>query len=321
MSLRFRAKTAPGWTVDSPLQPFVFPDGAVHIKGADNPQEFKYQVAVVTGLSHDDLFTLAMWAEVSRERGEQTVLILPYLPGARMDRGVPNGSYVYSQYINNIVQPDQIITIDPHSEDAVAWYPTHKMVRDWEDTGPRIRVKSQDYFKVFPVERIIRNEVQDPSSDSKPNNTYQGVIAPDKGAHDRAAAAAKVMGNLPVYTGGKSRDFETGRITGFHMEDELPDEGRFLIVDDICDGGGTFLALAEATGLPKERLDLWVTHGIFSRGIQPLLDRFGVIHTTDSFFSDSHTYFPSSVPGTHLVDKTRVKVHKLGAYLEAEINL
>lgn len=305
MTLQFRSKTVQGWTVDSPFKPVVFPDGAVHMTGADDPADYEYHFAYVRGLSHDDLFTLAMWADAADHRDEKKVLILPYLPGARMDRGVPTGAFVYANFIIDQVRPDKIITVDPHSEAALQFYLDEPIM----DIG------------VFPVERIIRNKVQDPSTDSKPNRTYDGVIAPDKGAHDRAAAAAKVMGNLPVYTGGKTRDFDTGKITGFHMEDELPDEGRFLIVDDICDGGGTFLALAEATGLPKERLDLWVTHGIFSRGIQPLLDRFGVIHTTDSFFSDSRTYFPSSVRGTHLVDKTRVKVHKLGAYLEAEINL
>lgn len=302
MSLRFRAKTVQGWTVDSPLQPLVFPDGAVHIKGADNPTVFSYQVAIATGLSHDDLFTLAMWADAADHREEKKVLILPYLPGARMDRGVPTGAFVYADFIHKMVRPDQIITIDPHSKDASQFY--------YDCSGTPL--------DIFPVERIIRNEVQDPSTDSKANHTYQGVIAPDKGAHDRAAAAAKVMGNLPVYTGGKTRDFDTGKITGFHMEDELPDEGRFLIVDDICDGGGTFLALAEATGLPKERLDLWVTHGIFSKGVGPLLDHFGVVHTTDSYFMSKGADY---LTGRIAESGNRLRVHGLMPYLEPEINL
>ncbi|QIG57935.1 phosphoribosyl pyrophosphate transferase [Microbacterium phage PauloDiaboli] len=303
MTLHFQAKVEQGFTVHSPLQPLVFPDGAVHIKGADSSQEYQYQIADVRGMSHDDLFTLAMWADAVDDREEKKVLLLPYLPGARMDRGVPTGAFVYADFIHTMIRPDQIVTLDPHSEAALQFY--------LDD--------SETSVKVFPVERIIRSRVQDPSTDSKANYTYQGVIAPDKGAHDRAAAAAHVMGNLPVYTGGKTRDFDTGKILGFHVEDELPDEGRFLIVDDICDGGGTFLALAEATGLPKERLDLWVTHGIFSKGLSGLRQHFGVVHTTNSFYAEDGD---GKIAGTGFnADPDFVKVHDITAALHGEISL
>lgn len=303
MSIHFQAKVEAGFTVDSPLQPVVFPDGAVHIKGADDPQVFKYQIANVTGLSHDELFTLAMWSEVCREREEKMVLILPFLPGARMDRGVPEGTLIYAEFIATMVRPDQLITIDPHSPQ---WVYRYNSFADRPAT-------------VFPVERVIRNVLQDPAQDTVQNNTYQGIIAPDKGAHDRAAAAAKVMGNLPVYTAGKTRDFETGKLTGFHMEDELPDEGRFLIVDDICDGGGTFIGLAEATGLAWDRLDLWVTHGIFSKGLSTLRRNFGTIHTTDSFYAEDEY---GHIAGTSWnADPDLVKAHKLVSYLYGEIDV
>lgn len=303
MTLHFQAKHKTGFTVESPLQPVVFPDGAVHIKGADAPLEYDYQIADVRGLSHDDLFTLGMWSEACEQRGEKKVLILPYLPGARMDRGVPNGSAVYGSYISTFVVPDQIITVDPHSPAArEQFFPL--------DGNPTT---------VFPVERIIRHEVQDATSDER-DQPYVGVIAPDKGAHDRAAAAARVMG-VPVYTAGKTRDFDTGKLSGFHMEDELPAEGKLLIVDDICDGGGTFIGLAEATGLPKDRLDLWVTHGIFSKGFGGLFDHFGVIHTTDSYFHMPKDSINRINAATGDDFSNYVKVHKLTPYLYPEIDL
>lgn len=303
MTITFRAKTVHGWTVDAPFKPIVFPDGAVHIQETEAPRGiFSHQIAVVTGMSHDDLFTIAMWAQACAVRGEPTVLILPYLPGARMDRGDVIGAQIYAEYLGHLVNPDLTIVIDPHSEAALEFYKS--ALRN---------------VVVFPVERIIRREVQDASTDSKPNHTYVGVIAPDKGAHDRAAAAAKVMG-VPVYQAEKTRDFETGKLSGFRMVDVPPAKGKLLIVDDICDGGGTFLGLAEATGLPKDRLDLWVTHGIFSKGFSELRKHFGAIHTTDSYMSDSSTYFPSGVPGTHVVDHDFVKIHKLMPYFEPEIS-
>lgn len=264
--IKFRAKTLNGWTVDSPLQSVTFPDGAVHISGADNPTSFDFQIAWVTGLDHSDLFTLAMWADVCSSRGERSVLVLPYLPGARMDRGVPFGSAIYGDFIRTMVRPDKLVTLDPHSDSALVSF-------------------KGSLFEtiVFPVERIIRQEIQDPSIDLQVPR-YVGVIAPDAGAVGRASRAAKVMG-VPLFRAEKVRDFSTGKLSGFGMKDHLPSEGKLLIVDDICDGGGTFLGLAEATGLTKDRLDLFVTHGVFSKGFDSLSDHFGRIYTTNSFFT------------------------------------
>ncbi|URP22265.1 phosphoribosyl transferase [Microbacterium phage Big4] len=305
--ITFRSKTVAGFTVDAPFKPVVFPDGAVHIQETEAPRGiFAYQIAIVQGLSHDDLFMLNMWAELCAERDESSVLILPYLPGARMDRGVPAGAKLYGDFILDEVMPNQLITIDPHSPAALEFFtsPLDDEFRITETT-------------VFPVERVIRHEVQDGTSDSKPH-TYVGVIAPDKGAHDRASRAARLMG-VPVYQAEKTRDFDTGKLSGFHMVDELPAEGKLLIVDDICDGGGTFIGLAEATGLPAERVDLWVTHGIFSKGIWDLLDHFGTIHTTDSYFQEAGVL--QGHEGLDWPVGTRLKVHKLAAYLEPEAHV
>ena len=43
------------------------------------------------------------------------------------------------------------------------------------------------------------------------------------------------------------------------------------------------MGLAGATGLPKERLGLWVSHGVFSGRAPALADHFGEIVTTDSY--------------------------------------
>jgi ribose-phosphate pyrophosphokinase len=289
VSIKFQAKTQEGFTVDSPLQPFVFPDGAAHVKGADAETRYQYQIADVRGLDHTDLFILSMWADACDERNEKKVLILPYLPGARMDRGVPFGSRIYAWYIEKCVAPDQIITIDPHSEEALY---------DW-------RYQRLCETTVFPVERIIRKEVQDPTRDFGPHG-YVGVIAPDAGAVDRATRAAHAM-SVPVYRAEKKRDFATGKLSGFGMVDELPAEGRLLVVDDIGDGMGTFKGLADIIGLGPDRLDLWVTHLILSKGEDGLRERFGIIHTTDSFWANESSDF--------------IKVHRLTRYLYPEISV
>ena len=112
------------------------------------------------------------------------------------------------------------------------------------------------------------------------DNNWVGVIAPDAGAVDRTQRVANALG-LPMFKAEKHRDFETGKLTGFSCE-ELPEEGRLLVVDDICEGGGTFLGLVAATGITRDRIALWVTHGSFSGNAPQLKEAFGAIYTTDS---------------------------------------
>ena len=80
----------------------------------------------------------------------------------------------------------------------------------------------------------------------------------------------------------KERDVKTGALTNFKaMTDDLQGQTCF-IVDDICDGGGTFAGTAKmlkAKGAGK--VHLIVSHGIFSRG--PVIDCIDSIYTTDSY--------------------------------------
>jgi ribose-phosphate pyrophosphokinase len=104
---------------------------------------------------------------------------------------------------------------------------------------------------------------------------YSGIIAPDKGSVDRASAVARDLG-LPVYFGEKTRDVETGRLTGFIFPDVHVGH-RYLVVDDICDGGGTFIGLA-ADAPHDVFLDLYVTHGLFTKGTEALSKSFGRLY-------------------------------------------
>jgi ribose-phosphate pyrophosphokinase len=110
---------------------------------------------------------------------------------------------------------------------------------------------------------------------------YSGIISADKGGKERAEAMAQAMG-LPVTYGGKTRDVSTGKLTGFTLE-ELPVKGgHYLVVDDICDGGGTFIGLGEKIREQGSYADLYVSHGIFSKGTKELKEIFKNIYTTDS---------------------------------------
>lgn len=231
---------------------FQFPGGESHV--VLEPKA-TVQIAFVQGAEGDDLMALAMWADAcKRHGGLKTVLALPYLPGARQDRGTPLGAKVYADFINSL-GIDHVVCIDPHSDVAPALY---------------------DRLTIVPLTDL-------PIWDTLFKGKFAGVIIPDVGAAKRAQAVADKLG-VPTYQAGKKRDFATGKLSGFHCE-QLPPNGHFLVVDDICDGGGTFVGLADAIAEQDKsdfRLSLWVTHGIYSKGMSALEFRYSNIYNTNS---------------------------------------
>ncbi|ALF00378.1 phosphoribosyl pyrophosphate transferase [Mycobacterium phage Archie] len=243
-------------TLNAAAEPFKFPGGELHLKNILPPMDFDgvTWIADVRGAATDDLMTALLLADHAAQQGQPFVLFLPYLPAARADRGTPFGLRVYADMINNSAYAEHVIVIDPHSPVA------NRLVRN-----------------ICPLEPL---PLLDRALESQGHWRYDGIIAPDKGARDRAEAVAKNYG-LDLYVAEKDRDFVTGQIYEIKVPN-LPKSGKYLVVDDICDGGRTFLMLAHDTFLPKENIDLWVTHGIFSGAATNLRNYYGRIMTTDS---------------------------------------
>ena len=92
------------------------------------------------------------------------------------------------------------------------------------------------------------------------------LVAPDAGAHKRVLALGERFG-APVVCCAKLRNTATGKLSGARVLDEVPDL-PLLVVDDICDGGGTFVALAALLRRHSDRpLGLYVTHGLCTKGV------------------------------------------------------
>jgi ribose-phosphate pyrophosphokinase len=191
----------------------------------------------------------------------QVVLFIPYFPGARQDRrnGGGDGLFALKYYadIVNSIGFDKVVVVDPHSEVTPALINNCKV---WT-AGTVFSL----YYERGGIDDYL--------------NVYAGVIAPDAGATKRAYDVAETLGIKKVYQAWKHRDIRTGALQGFGIE-PIPN-GKYLMVDDICDGGGTFVGLDNI--LPqKVNCDLYVTHGIFSKGIRDLSKHFGRIITTNS---------------------------------------
>lgn len=177
----------------------------------------------------------------------QFVLNLPYIPYARQDRVMQPGQALSIKVFANIVNSlgfDKIIVDDPHSDVSAALL-------------NKVRIRGQQELVAEFHNELAGKDVT--------------IVAPDAGARKKAQKVADRM-RLPLVEAGKVRDLKTNEITGTAVFGDVKDR-ECVIVDDICDGGRTFIALAQAL---KEngakRVILYVTHGIFSFGKQIILD-------------------------------------------------
>lgn len=239
---------------------FTFSGGEPHFKLLEVVPPTQTIIITHRVQSFNDMGVILLAVDALRRAGiKQIELVLPYFPAARQDRvmvaGEPLSVKVYADLINNL-QLDQVTIFDAHSEVAIALLNNCKAV-------------SNHQF----IAQVLQNlgEVL--------------LIAPDGGALKKIyKLAAHLQGAYPVVECSKSRDVRTGKLSGFKVFAEDLQGADCLIVDDICDGGGTFMGLATAL---KEKnagkLYLAVSHGIFNKGIEPLSQHFNQIFTTNAF--------------------------------------
>ncbi|WP_428504776.1 ribose-phosphate diphosphokinase [Roseateles sp.] len=203
-----------------------------------------------------DLLLLADALKRAVPAGAQLHLRLPYVPYARQDRvaieGEPLSAAVFCQLINS-VEFATVTVSDPHSDVVPA------LLRN---------------VRVIPAVHYVRQLREGALS----HIGELAVVAPDAGARKRAELVAKAIGSQLVFA-SKRRNPLTGRLSDAAVEGELPDL-PLLVVDDICDGGGTFIALAAALRERSQQpLYLYVTHGLFTKGLAPLRAHFDAIFT------------------------------------------
>jgi ribose-phosphate pyrophosphokinase len=194
-------------------------------------------------------------------------LILPYLPYSRQDRAcAPGEAFALSVLVNSLVPyfgaGDTITTWDVHSNVA-------RTLFDSKFAGVFHNVSAASLLQNFELEKDV---VFYPSTI---------VIAPDKGAVDRATEVQNVLGLERTVYATKVRNPENGEILRTEVPEDVNYRGKnLLIVDDICDGGRTFIELAKVLREHNpSRIDLYVTHGIFSKGFEVfenLIDHFYV---------------------------------------------
>lgn len=124
------------------------------------------------------------------------------------------------------------------------------------------------------------------------NPTKYNICYPDSGARTRYYTKFG-YGNL---VGEKHRKPD-GISIEVKVINTLDYSQPILVIDDLCDGGGTFVALAnelDAT-YPDFQRAIWVTHAIQKTGIELLSAKYDKVYITNSYKDWNKEEFPGNV--------------------------
>lgn len=198
---------------------------------------------------------------------------IPYFPYARQDRVCNSGealSVALFTKLLNAMALESVTLLDPHSDVTPALV-NNEIVNTQKELLETILVFQR---LGIDTDRIV-------------------LIAPDAGAVKKTKALSNYLESRALVseymTATKVRNLETLEITETRFDGDVKDR-NVLVVDDICDGGRTFIELAKqlrAQGC--KQLSLFVTHGIFSYGVDELMKWYDKVYTTDSFHPDEYS--------------------------------
>lgn len=251
--IRAIVSTVSGNKVELDLQMFVFSGGECHVK-IRNHDEINDLIGMVNIYAYltsaESFISLLLLADAIKRLpaflpGVSRILLdMPYIVAARQDRpceaGEPLSAAVYATLLNT-AGFNRVLVEDPHS-----------------DVAPSLidNVAVVEQFQI--VSDLLGNWLVE-------NNV--ALVSPDAGSQKKILKLARVLGGLDVIKADKIRDTTDGKITDTKVYDDVAGR-KVLIVDDILDGGGTFIPLAQKL---REKgateVNLFITHGIFSKGV------------------------------------------------------
>ena len=239
---------------------FVFSGGEVHCKLPEKIELTgeRFLNLVCLDYTMNGLMALCQYKEVLDREQIKVGLTYPYLPYARQDRVMTQTEPFSLKTFCNIINAqkfESVTVFDPHSDVGIGLIDRSAYIPQWHI-----------------VQTVVPKEIL--------YNPNVVVVSPDAGAYKKVSKL--ITNDERIAIGVKHRD-DKGTITGTKVFGNV--EGRdCLMVDDICDGGRTFIELAkELKEQGANKIYLYVTHGIFSRGFEELKENIDHIYTTNSF--------------------------------------
>jgi ribose-phosphate pyrophosphokinase len=227
------------------VTPTTFPDTCTQVWKLPEDVYNKMKITFNNVIEWDfdkesELITIAqlrfMIGSVSEKLG---TLRINYLPYGRQDKEVSNdstfGIHPFAHLINSL-NFSTVYLIDAHSDKH----------------GIANCINEIPYKYIQTVTLLTGTDV---------------LIYPDKGASVRYSKLNSLT-NIPSIYFNKVREQSTGKILSLEADSLYPiTNKKCLIVDDICDGGATFIQCAKQLyKMGASEVYLYTTHGIYSRG-------------------------------------------------------
>lgn len=248
-----------------------FPDGEKHLRIQELNR--KDTVAIRCRIkSSDDLFLLMQLSDIlNRQCMEVEEIEIFYLMSMRCDRlfslEQPFSLKIVADVINSF-KAKKVYLCEPHSDRSMAL------------------INNCNTYYLCGITGINLNEFD--------------VCSPDNGAFERYFKGRSEF--KPIIC-KKVRDVETGKLLSFDIADlgSYKEGNPILVIDDLCDGGGTFCGIAELLRpLKPSKLELFITHAVQKAGIEKVAKYYDKVYITNSY--EDWEGLPENVEVINIID-------------------
>jgi ribose-phosphate pyrophosphokinase len=213
-----------------------FPDDEFYVRILDDISD-EHVLIVQTSYPDPNIIELFILQNAVEEaKAKEVTVIIPYFGYARQDTKFQNGEPISAKALANLISlnADRVITVDPHKEHILDFFSTSA-------------------FSCSAVPQIARY---------LENKDIDMVLAPDKGALERAKTASKIIGCEFDY-------MEKTRIDGTTIEikpKKLDAQNKNVaIIDDIISTGGTMAkSIQQLKKNGAKNVFVACTHGLFA---------------------------------------------------------
>ena len=252
----------------------VFPDGEPHIKLEEIDRKKEYRI-VCRITNPSELFVLAQVGYILKRQDVIFDIEITYLMSMRMDRVISFNEAFTLQIVAGIINAlgaEKVYVFEAHSD---------RVFKEIFNSSSFDPLKNTTEFSNFEREFIL--------------NADNAICFPDHGALDRYSFM--VSPQVQTLSMNKVRDLENkGIIKSMELESFIEgDISVITIIDDLCDGGGTFCWASSILRekFPNAKIQIFVKHLVNPVGLKKLAETFDAVYITNSYKDWDVTEYPN----------------------------
>lgn len=213
-----------------------FPDDEFYVRVVDDISR-EHVIIVQTTYPDPNIVELFLLQNAVKESGAKEIsVVIPYFGYARQDTKFENGEPISAKTMAGLIglNADRVITVDPHKEHILKFFSTSA-------------------FSCSAVPELAKYLKK---------KDIDMVLAPDKGALDRAKKASEIIGCDFDYMEKTRIDGETIEIIPKKLDAQ---NKNAAIIDDIISTGGTMAkSIQELKKNGAKNVFVACTHGLFA---------------------------------------------------------